>query len=164
LVEKHIYLIVETKELTLSASKKVNTLAMEFASLLKCFLKVRKVPVDFINLVILVPLQHHDKQMFSSLHHSKSLGNKFSLQDCGENLHNNNKSLGNKSMQKCNLSYKAERQILSLGKQNDSYTQSPQLGSSHTSVPTGNASFHSIDCQHSNKSSMNMEEQHYTMR
>jgi hypothetical protein len=38
LVEKHIYLIVETKELTLSASKQVNTLAMEFASLLKCFL------------------------------------------------------------------------------------------------------------------------------
>jgi hypothetical protein len=38
LVEKHIRLIVETKELTLSASKKVNTLAMEFASLLKCFL------------------------------------------------------------------------------------------------------------------------------
>jgi hypothetical protein len=38
LVEKHIYLIVETEELTLSASKKVNTLAMEFASLLKCFL------------------------------------------------------------------------------------------------------------------------------
>jgi hypothetical protein len=65
-----------------------------------------------------------------------------------------------KSMQKCHLSYKAERQILSLGKQNDPYTQSPQLGSSHTSVPTGNASFHSIDCQHSNKSSMNMEEQH----
>lgn len=54
--------------------------------------------------------------MSSSLHHSKSLGNNFSLQDCGENLHDNNKSLGNKSMQKCHLSYKSWKENIITGK------------------------------------------------